>query len=430
MNSNENNKSGIGLGIAQVNSEDSMEEPRPRPPLPTGPSLVEDRTDAQQPTTHATREGSDGKSGIEKSKLIMLGGGLLAAVLFLALTSLVNRSSTTKKAAEKQPSHPVQQQTPSPFKGSVTPLMETVQTNVQENTSGQVHPGDIKRTSTPAQGAGDKLGAAAPAKPHTGSAAGANTLGAIPSFSDTQQKWEEPQPYGDAGHASPVQAQQSQNALKEASLVFVRAPAQSQPAGTVTHALVDTRPVLEMTPGSRIEAKLETQISSAVLAPVVAVVEYTYAIGDRTVVPAGARVYGQLQQADRSGFVGVKFDEIELLDGQREKIEAIGAGLDLGPIKGNVYGKNTGKNFLIKAASGVGSLAAMLVGNNSSAAFSEGDLLRERVADNVGNAGDSELMSLNATSRIIVSVPADTKIYIVFTKHEESQTGLHRVAGQ
>jgi hypothetical protein len=46
----------------------------------------------------------------------------------------------------------------------------------------------------------------------------------------------------------------------------------------------------------------------------------------------------------------------------------------------------------------------MLVGNNSSAAFSEGDLLRERVADNVGNAGDSELMSLSATSRIIVSV--------------------------
>jgi len=39
-------------------------------------------------------------------------------------------------------------------------------------------------------------------------------------------------------------------------------------------------------------------------------------------------------------------------------------------------------------------------------------------------------MSMNATSRIVVSVPADTKIYIVFTKHEESQTGLHRVAGQ
>jgi type IV secretory pathway VirB10-like protein len=426
MNSNENN----GSRIAQFDNEDSVETPRPQPPLPTESALVEDRADAQQPTGHATREGSDGKSGIEKSKLIMLGGGLLAAVLFLALTSLVNHSSTTKKTAEKQPGNPTQQQAPTQPKGSVTPLMETVQTNAQENTSGQVHPGDIKRTSTPAPGAGDYAGAALPAKPHAGSAASANTLGAIPSFSDTQQKWEETQPYGEVGHASPVQAQQSQNVLKEASLVFVRAPSQSQPAGTVTHASADTGPVLEMTPGSRIEAKLETQISSAVLAPVVAVVEYTYAIGDRIVVPAGARVYGQLQQADRSGFVGVKFDEIELLDGQREKIEAIGAGLDLGPIKGTVYGKNTGKNFLIKAASGVGSLAAMLAGNNSGAAFSEGDLMRQRVAENVGNAGDSELMSLNATSRIIVSVPADTKIYIVFTKHEESQTGLHRVVGQ
>ena len=240
MNSEENN----GSRIAQVNSEDSVEAPRPQPPLPMEPALVEDRTDAQQPTGHATRAGSNGKSGIEKRKLIVLGGGLLAAVLFLALTSLVNRSSTTKKAAEKQLSHPAQQQTSTQSKGSVTPLMETVQTNPQENTSGQVHPGDIKRTSTPAPGAGDNLGAASPTKPHAGSAAGTNTLGAIPSFSDTQQKWEEPQPYGDAGHASPVQAQQSQNALKEASLVFVRAPAQSQPAGTVTHVPVDTVPVL------------------------------------------------------------------------------------------------------------------------------------------------------------------------------------------
>jgi len=46
------------------------------------------------------------------------------------------------------------------------------------------------------------------------------------------------------------------------------------------------------------------------------------------------------------------------------------------------------------------------------------------VAENVGNAGDSELMGLNATSRVIVSVPADTKIYLVFTKHQESQAGL------
>jgi len=436
MNSNETN----GSRIAPVKIEESAEgqpaeSPRQGPPVPAEPVLVEGRADTQQAGGHATREGLNGKPGIEKSKLILLGGGLLVAVLFFAFTTLVNHSSSMKKATGKKANDQAQQQAPGQSKGSVTPLMETVRNDVQENTNGQVHPGDIKRTSTPAPGAGGSAGAALPAKPRAGSApsantSGANSLGAIPSFSDTQQKWEEPQPYGEANHASSVQTQQSQNALREASLVFVRAPAQSQASNTTNHTTADAAPVLEMTPGARIEAKLETQISSAVQAPVVAVVEYTYAVGDRIVVPAGARVYGQLQQADRSGFVGVKFDEIELLDGQREKIEAIGAGLDLGPIKGTVYGKNTGKNFLIRAASGVGSLAAMLVGNNSSSALSEGDLLRERVAENVGNEGDSELMSLNITSRVVVSVPADTKIYIVFTRHDESQTGLHRVAGQ
>jgi hypothetical protein len=70
----------------------------------------------------------------------------------------------------------------------------------------------------------------------------------------------------------------------------------------------------------------------------------------------------------------------------------------------------------------------MLVGNNTSSTFSEDDLIRERVAQNIGNAADSEVMSLNANSRVVVSVPADTKIYIVFTKHQPSTSTLHKVA--
>jgi hypothetical protein len=126
-------------------------------------------------------------------------------------------------------------------------------------------------------------------------------------------------------------------------------------------------------------------------------------------------------------FVSVKFNEIELLDGAREKIDAVGAGLDLGPIKGSVYGKNTGKNFLVRAASGLGSVLAEVAGNNTSAAFSEDDMLRERLAENIGTAGDSEVVTLNASSRIVVSVPADTKIYVVFTKHEETSALIHKV---
>jgi hypothetical protein len=53
-------------------------------------------------------------------------------------------------------------------------------------------------------------------------------------------------------------------------------------------------------------------------------------------------------------------------------------------------------------------------------------MLRERLAENIGTAGDSEVMSLNANSRIVVSVPADTKIYVVFTKHEPTPSDLHK----
>jgi hypothetical protein len=222
--------------------------------------------------------------------------------------------------------------------------------------------------------------------------------------------------------------QQQPNDLKEPSLIFLRSQVQNQPAAIRANSDDDGAPLLEMTPGTRIQAKLQSQISSAVQDPVVAVVEYTYAIGDKIIVPAGARIYGQLVQADRSGLVNVKFDEIELLDKAREKIDAIGLGLDLGPIKGDVYGKNTGKNFLVRAGAGLGSVLAEIAGNNSSSAFSEDDMLRERVAENIGTAGDSEVMNLNANSRVIVSVPAGREIYIVFTKHEEKSPELHKVA--
>jgi hypothetical protein len=188
----------------------------------------------------------------------------------------------------------------------------------------------------------------------------------------------------------------------------------------------DDAPILEITPGMRILAKLQTEISSADPTPVVAVVEYTYAIGDQVVVPAGAQISGQLQYVDRSGYVGVKFDEIQLLGGRTEKIGAVGKGLDLGPIRGTVTGKNTGKNFLVRTASGISSVAAMLVGNNTSSSFSEDDLLRERVAQNIGNTGDSELLSLNANSRVVVSVPADTKIYRL---HEARAESVHPAQG-
>ncbi len=48
-----------------------------------------------------------------------------------------NHSSSTKKTTGKKANNQAQQQAPGQSKGSVTPLMETVRNDVQENTSGQ-----------------------------------------------------------------------------------------------------------------------------------------------------------------------------------------------------------------------------------------------------------------------------------------------------
>ena len=382
---------------------------------------------AKGSSAFATRADKSSSEGLSKGKLLLLGGGLAIAILFFIFTAIAGKTPKKQIAAKPQAQQQKQAET-KPAKGSVTPVMDTVRTAAPDNAAGQLGPGDIRRTRALTGQAPPKSNLDATEKPATAKPLAGRTLASVPTFEETQQKWEDPVPYGNTS-SQPTSQSQQQNALKEPSLVFVRSVTQSS-AGTLSTASADrdATPQLDITPGTRIEAKLETQISSAVQTPIVAVVEYTYAIGDKIVIPAGARVYGSLQQADRSGLVSVKFDEIELLDGARENIEAVGTGLDLGPIKGDVYGKNTGKNFLVRAASGIGSVLAEVAGNNSSAAFSEDDMLRERLAENIGTAGDTEVMSLSANSRVVVSVPADTKIYIVFTKHTENSTELHKVA--
>jgi hypothetical protein len=62
-------------------------------------------------------------------------------------------------------------------------------------------------------------------------------------------------------------------------------------------------------------------------------------------------------------------------------------------------------------------VAAYLVGNGGSSGFygplSESALLRERVANNVGIAGDEELNELAFNQNIVVTVPGNTRFYIV-----------------
>ncbi|MDE3103847.1 MAG: hypothetical protein KGK08_01615 [Acidobacteriota bacterium] len=370
----------------------------------------------------ATRADALKTAATGRKPILLLVGSLAAAIVLFAVTSFVGKVPHRKVPAPSQNS--TESAAPAKPKGSVTPLMDTVRNPTQSNTAGQLTPADINRTKASTGTRPTPTSSQTSSRPASSTD---TTLASVPPFESTQQHWEEPRPYGDTqAPPHPAAAGTQQNLLKEASLVFVKKleqnTANNASGGTNSN---DVTPELNLTPGTRVQARLETQASSAVTAPVVAVVEYTYSLGDRIVIPAGARVYGQLQQADRSGAVSIKFNEIELLDGNREKIEAIGTSLELGPIKGTVSGKNTGKNFLVRTASGIGSVAAMLVGNNTSTAFSQDDLIRERIAQNMGNAGDTEIMNMAVTNHIVVSLPADTPIYIVFTKREAASTPSH-----
>jgi len=149
----------------------------------------------------------------------------------------------------------------------------------------------------------------------------------------------------------------------------------------------------------------------------VAVIEYNYEQSGEIVIPAGAKAFGHLEAADRSGYVGIRFDSLMMPDGSSVSLEAAATDLQLRPLRGTVEGKHTGKNVLVRSFAGVGEIAATLVGRGSlNQPLSEGDLLRERVSNNIGQASDQTVASLALTEHIVVSVAADTEIYVILQK--------------
>lgn len=83
---------------------------------------------------------------------------------------------------------------------------------------------------------------------------------------------------------------------------------------------------------SRLRARLESAVSTAVLTPVVAVIEYNYEQNGEIVVPAGAKLFGRLEAADRSGYIGIRFDSLLLPNGSSIAVEAAATDLQLRPV--------------------------------------------------------------------------------------------------
>src|SRR3984885_10677415 len=208
MSANDNNRNGSGSLNAPVaeSSEATVSQGSIH-----APESIDGTEKAEPAIKFATRAAVKGADGISKGKLVLLGGGLAVAILFFVFTAIVGKSQK-KLVAANLPSQQARQEQSPPSKGSVTPLMETVHTPAPDNSNGQLGPGDIRRTRTLDNRSGTK--------PFAGKPAVASSLGNVPSFADTQQKWEDPAPYGGSPTAETPQTQQ--NALKEPSGIFVR----------------------------------------------------------------------------------------------------------------------------------------------------------------------------------------------------------------
>ena len=219
---------------------------------------------------------------------------------------------------------------------------------------------------------------------------------------------------------------ESDSELKKPSIVFVRAAQGATPAFERSPAEDGTLAAI-LPAGTRLIARLEAPVSSAVPAPVIAVVEYNYEREGEIVLPAGSRVFGKLSRVSPSGFVGFQFDRVETPEGTVEKIDATSMDLKFGPIKGNVSGRNRGKNFLVRSLTGIGTVGAYVVGGQGTTGFngpiSEDSLFREQMANNIGMAGQDEINTIAANQTIVVTVPGNTRFYVVVEKGASEEAG-------
>jgi hypothetical protein len=274
-----------------------------------------------------------------------------------------------------------------------------------------VNASDIERTKSPHLEQSQSLGTAAQLP---------KTLGGIGKFEEPdtspnrQGKWTPP-PYGSDTAQNQQTEKKAEDALSQPSLVFTAHEQQVAHSGSVGQTVGPNN--LGLAPGYRVAARLESMASTAVHAPVVAVVEYNYERDGEAIIPAGARVIGKITQADPSGLMNITFSSIEFPDRSSVPIDAVGADMNLQALKGRVTGRQRGKSMLVRSLSGIGETAAMMVGApNANSAFSEDDLLRMQVANNIGNAGDEQIMQMLTMEHIVVSVPAGTEVYVVFEK--------------
>src|SRR5581483_302071 len=189
---------------------------------------------------------------------------------------------------------------------TVTPVLSADLSQSQTGASSEVTPEEVGRTSPHYEvDQAPNAAKAAPAKPSAGKTTSPDkyALRQI-DFSDRASVQAAIIPNPPRLPSSEPDAE-----LKRPSLVFVRAAQDVKPTVSVLHD--EPSGLAQLLPsGTRMVARLEAPVSSAVPAPVIAVIEYSYEHDGEIVLPAGTRVFGKLSHVTPSGFVGLQFDRL------------------------------------------------------------------------------------------------------------------------
>lgn len=306
---------------------------------------------------------------------------------------------------------------------NVTPLMKVNPASGEEGNSGLASAQDVARTARPVPG-----GSASESVSGSSAASSRHTLGEIDFQDHALQEQYAMHGTNPPAPSAPAAAEKSDD-LKALSLVFVRAREQTTKA-TAAKPAVEESTVMDLLPvGTHLVARLEVPVSTALQAPAVAVVEYNYEQDGQIILPAGTQVIGKLRGATPQGYVSIEFNRLQLRDGTTQKIDASAMGLDYKALKGRVAGRNRGLRFLVQSLTGVGEVAAYMVGGSpgSTSVFSEDALLREQLASNMAMAGQEQFNEMGTQQHIVVTVPGNTRFYLVLEQGTTPKSALASV---
>ena len=355
-----------------------------------------------------------------KSLAVLVGGSIILLVVFFGLFSTSRKPTALGGENHKGQPNLGRKTTPGQENNdagkTVVPMMSANIRSTDSAEDGQITAEDVGRTA--------HAGVTATAPPPNFKDQEKYAIGRV-DFSDSYAGAGMTPPFP-SPRSSPQVASSVHDApdLKKPSLVFVRST-EAKPTAQVPTSEDEDEP-MALPAGTRLIARLQAPVTSATATPAVAIVEYNYERSGQIVVPAGAKVFGRLARVNASGYVELEFNRVELPDGRVQKIDATALNLELGPLKGSVSGKKKkGTRFLVRSLTGIGTMASYLVGPQGSSAagvLSSNTLMRERLSDNIGTAGQEQLNSLAFTQNLVVTFPGNTLFYIVLQK-PTSETG-------